>query len=187
MKGQVLTPPRIVIIMIEKLFQKRNPRSNDRVLDPGCGDGTFIKGILEWCQKNGIKSPQITGVESDIQIFQRARESLRDYENVTLINKDFLLNEFGTYSFILGNPPYVRVEDIEESKKRIYRRKFSTAKNRFYDILWGLEDRLGGKRRLATSQGKMDRPRRGVYFFFEPGEKRSTGSGLRLFELAPTH
>ena len=131
MKGQVLTPPRIVIIMIEKLFQKRNPRSNDLVLDPGCGDGTFIKGILEWCQKNGIKSPQITGVESDIQIFQRARESLRDYENVTLINKDFLLNEFGTYSFILGNPPYVRVEDIEESKKRIYRRKFSTAKNRF--------------------------------------------------------
>ncbi len=131
MKGQVLTPPHVAEIMIEKLFHKRPPGPNDRVLDPGCGDGAFIKGILEWCQKIGIKYPQITGVESDPQLFRRARESFGDYETVTLINKDFLLNEFGAYSFIIGNPPYVRVENIEESKKTIYRTKFSTAKNRF--------------------------------------------------------
>lgn len=131
MKGQVLTPLHVVKTMIEKLFRKRNPRPDDRVLDPGCGDGAFIKGILEWCEKNGVKFPQITGVESDPQLFQRACKSLRDYETVTLINKDFLLNNFGTHSFIIGNPPYIRVEDIDESKKTIYRRKFSTAKNRF--------------------------------------------------------
>lgn len=58
--------------------------------------------------------------------------------------------------------------------------------NRFYEILQDLEDRLGGKRRLAECRGKMKWPRRGVYFFFEPGEKRSTGPGLRVVRVG-TH
>ena len=38
--------------------------------------------------------------------------------------------------------------------------------NRFYELLGELEDRLGGRR------GGMGWPRRGVYFFFGPGERR---------------
>lgn len=49
---------------------------------------------------------------------------------------------------------------------------------RFYDILARLEQHLGGKRRLAESHGRMKWPARGLYFFFEPGELRTTsGSG----------
>jgi len=58
--------------------------------------------------------------------------------------------------------------------------------NRFYEILQDLEKLLGGKRRLAESDGKMNWPRRGVYFFFEPGEERSTGPGLRVVRVG-TH
>ena len=47
---------------------------------------------------------------------------------------------------------------------------------RFYAALNRLEERLGGKRRLSDCHGRMAWPRRGVYFFFEPGEVR-TGSG----------
>jgi len=58
--------------------------------------------------------------------------------------------------------------------------------NRFYEILRDLEDRLGGKRHLADCHGKMNWPQRGVYFFFEPGEKRSSGLGLRVVRVG-TH
>ena len=57
----------------------------------------------------------------------------------------------------------------------------------FYELLTLLEDRLGGTRILAESDGKMDWPRRGVYFFFEPGEGRSTsGEGSRVVRIG-TH
>ena len=58
--------------------------------------------------------------------------------------------------------------------------------NFFYEILQDLEDRLGGKRRLAACHGKMNWPRRGVYFFFELGERRYTGSGQRVVRVG-TH
>lgn len=131
MKGQVLTPPHIVKMMIAKLFKKRKPRPNDQVLDAGCGDGAFIRGILEWCHQNDLRPPKITGVELDSQILQRARKSLKNHKTVTLVNRDFLLNDFAPCSYIVCNPPYVRVENIDESKKTIYRENFSTATNRF--------------------------------------------------------
>jgi hypothetical protein len=40
---------------------------------------------------------------------------------------------------------------------------------RFYGILETLEEKAGGKRRLAECDGHMDWPRRGVYFLFEVG------------------
>lgn len=58
--------------------------------------------------------------------------------------------------------------------------------HRFYEILRDLEDRLSGKRLLANCHGKMRWPKRGVYFFFEPGEERSSGSGLRVVRVG-TH
>lgn len=58
--------------------------------------------------------------------------------------------------------------------------------NRFYEILQDLEDRLGGKRCLSSCHGKMHWPQRGVYFFFELGEKRLSGSGLRVVRVG-TH
>lgn len=57
----------------------------------------------------------------------------------------------------------------------------------FYDHFKELEQRIGGKRTLADCHGRMDWPKRGVYFFFEPGEHRSgSGNGLRVVRVG-TH
>jgi hypothetical protein len=59
--------------------------------------------------------------------------------------------------------------------------------NRFYEILEALEMKLGGKRTLAHCDGRMHWPERGVYFFFEPVEMRSTsGVGQRVVRVG-TH
>ncbi|HVZ83270.1 MAG TPA: hypothetical protein VG893_06305 [Terracidiphilus sp.] len=58
---------------------------------------------------------------------------------------------------------------------------------RFYSILDNLETMIGGARKLADCDGRMGWPRRGVYFFREPGEIRSdTGVGPRVVRVG-TH
>ena len=58
---------------------------------------------------------------------------------------------------------------------------------RFYELLDRLEANLGGKRSLSNAHGRMDWPKHGVYFFFEPDERRTTtGSGLRVVRVG-TH
>lgn len=58
--------------------------------------------------------------------------------------------------------------------------------NRFYELMVKLEDRLGGTRRLGECHGRMGWPKRGVYFFFEPGEFRTEGKTLRVVRVG-TH
>ena len=58
---------------------------------------------------------------------------------------------------------------------------------RFYKAMERLESGVGGKRRLSNCNGRMDWPERGVYFFFENGEKRSHSSnGPRVVRVG-TH
>jgi hypothetical protein len=57
----------------------------------------------------------------------------------------------------------------------------------FYALLERLERALGGTRMLGTCTGRSGWPARGVYFFFEAGERRSnSGNGLRLVRVG-TH
>ena len=58
---------------------------------------------------------------------------------------------------------------------------------RFYGLMDLLEAGNGGKRSLSTADGRTGWPKRGVYFFFESGEERSTsGSGQRMVRVG-TH
>ena len=58
---------------------------------------------------------------------------------------------------------------------------------RFYALLDDLERRSGGKRLLGHCHGRQSWPPRGVYFFFEPGEQRTTsGSSPRVVRVG-TH
>lgn len=57
---------------------------------------------------------------------------------------------------------------------------------RFYAILAELGRRRGGAHTLAECHGRMGWPGRGVYFFFENGEPRSAGEGLRVVRVG-TH
>jgi hypothetical protein len=59
--------------------------------------------------------------------------------------------------------------------------------DRLYELLRELEVGLGGKRELRACTGKMEWPRRGVYFFFEPGEFRSANASVQRVVRVGTH
>ena len=59
--------------------------------------------------------------------------------------------------------------------------------NRFYSSLGGLEQRVAGFRRLSDCSGRMHWPKRGIYFFTQPGENRTnSGHGPRIVRVG-TH
>ena len=92
--GQVFTPDTIVNKMFSLI------KNDGKILEPSCGDGAFFYPLK-------IGGANIVGIEIDNTICP---------ENVLCM--DFfdysVSNKFDT---IIGNPPYVRFQDIDESTK----------------------------------------------------------------------
>jgi len=129
--GVVLTPSWLVDHMVGNLFT-RPPQPDDLVLDPGCGLGAFIDGILAWCRRRNLDPPKIVGVEIDENLAEICREKYRELSNVKIVQGDFLLEYFKhDFDYVIGNPPYVSIEKLPQVLKEKYRRLYKTAVGRF--------------------------------------------------------
>lgn len=131
MKGFVPTPDSIVDLMVAKLFKDKNPRHDDTLLDPGCGTGAFIEGVIRWCETHSTELPKIVGIESDPRHIPKARNKFLIYPQIEIRQEDFLTNRYGTFTYIIGNPPYVSITKLDEKEKNRYRKLFQTATGRF--------------------------------------------------------
>jgi SAM-dependent methyltransferase len=112
------------------------------LIDPGCGDGPFIAGVLRYCDARGIEPPRIIGIELDEKHLERARPQFKGRRNVKLIKADYLADDFGPADFVLGNPPYVPITALDESEKARYRARFEAAAGRFDLYLLFIEQSL---------------------------------------------
>lgn len=122
--GAVYTPATIVDSMMKWLASKGVP---DRIVDPGAGSGRFILSAGEF-----FPEAELIAVEFDplAALMLRANIEVRGWADRTkILVKDYrqikLPKCLGTTAFI-GNPPYVRHHDIEESWKNWYSEKFAT-------------------------------------------------------------
>ena len=131
MKGFVSTPPSIVDHMVAKLFEKQFPEPEDTILDPGCGRGAFIDGIIRWCEKNNKEIPRITGIDSDPKHIASVQEKYSKIPSIQIRHEDFLLQVHEKFNFIIGNPPYVSITGLTEPEKSMYRSLFNSATGRF--------------------------------------------------------
>lgn len=152
MKGFVPTPKETVDRMVDRLFLKRRPAADAQVLDPGCGEGEFIEGILRWCRKNQSSIPRIIGIESNPKHVAVARARFAEFSPVEIRQSDFLRDEqLGSHDFIVGNPPYVPITELSENEKGHYRDRFKTATGRFDLYLLFFEQAL----RLLKPAGRL--------------------------------
>lgn len=95
--GQVFTPNFVVGDMINLIKNKGS------ILEPSSGDGSFT---LKLSNKN-IKSIEI----------DPSFKNLYKYENIDF----FEFSIKNTFDTIIGNPPYVRFQDIKDSTKELFR------------------------------------------------------------------
>lgn len=87
--GQVFTPPNVVDFMLGLC------RNSGRVLEPSAGNGAFYNELKR-------RSSNVTGIEIDGRVAP-AGARVMDFFN---------LPESETFDTIVGNPPYVRYQDI---------------------------------------------------------------------------
>lgn len=106
--GQYFTPKSIREILINKL---PNTIDNPKILDPGCGTGEFLITAREY-----FKNPKLYGWDIDNKLTNIARESV---SQAKFKCTDALLNEeYNTYDFVIGNPPYYEFTPPEDMKKK---------------------------------------------------------------------
>ena len=95
--GQVFTPPSVVEFMLGLC------RNHGRVLEPSAGDGAFYNALRR-------QGRELTGVEIDRRVAP-AGACVMDF---------FALPESERFATIVGNPPYVRYQDIAvNTRKRL--------------------------------------------------------------------
>ncbi len=90
--GQIFTPPAIVDCM------RTLVRNSGRVLEPACGDGAFLRHF-----------PGALGIEIDPRHAPPGAEVMNFFE----------LADDELFSTIIGNPPYVRYQDISPGTRRL--------------------------------------------------------------------
>lgn len=131
MKGFVPTPTSTVDLMVDRLFRRATPRRESAILDPGCGDGALISGVVRWCLRRELPLPRIVGIECDPRLAAAARRVFAQYPTIEINTNDFLATQPVDYDFVICNPPYVPITALSQSEKCQYRSRYQTASGRF--------------------------------------------------------
>ena len=151
MKGFVPTPERVVDAMVAKLLGDSPPRKGSFILDPGCGSGAFLKGIIRWSRRHNVEVPGIVGIESDPRHIPGARQAAEGLTSISIVNEDFLSPRKALFDYIIGNPPYVPISDLSVPEREKYREGYQTARGRFDLYLLFYEQAL----RLLKPGGRL--------------------------------
>lgn len=122
--------------MIDTLFASGTPSPDSTLLDPGCGLGAFIDGVLRWCAKRRVRPPRMVGIDLNPEHAAFARKRFMQQPNVEIRHADFLKSDEGVYDYVVGNPPYVSISGLSDDERTDYRNRYGTATNRF--DLYGL-------------------------------------------------
>ncbi len=151
-RGAVFTRPAVVDFILDLAgYTQDRPLHELRILEPSFGGGQFVKAAAErlirsWRTSDFAPAVDVLfgalrAVELDELTYMAARADLattlaslglsgteaRALTAAWLTCDDFLLGDIdGTFDFVVGNPPYVRQENIESGMLATYRGKFPT-------------------------------------------------------------
>jgi len=105
--------------------------ANDRVLEPSCGDGSFLRAAVARYAQIGARSSAIAGRMTGVEIIaaeaDRAREALRERLGTcgdkVVETSDFFswwqVNAEPTFDAVIGNPPFIRYQSFPEPHRSL--------------------------------------------------------------------
>ena len=151
--GEVFTRPEVVAYMLDgaRYCGKFESLVGLRALEPSCGDGAFVLPLVDaWLSEKpdfdsadaesflracDISASNIGKLREVVKERLVAAGCARVRANALLskwlICGDFLLQEFeGEFDIVIGNPPYIRFDDISASKQKEYRALFPSFSER---------------------------------------------------------
>lgn len=152
-EGVIYTPLSIVDFMIEN----SNPKREWTIVEPSCGHGMFVFAILNFMKNkysfNGEQLfswfiAKVKAYDIEEQTVFELKEILSLYFkkefNLILNNEDFpniivqdgLFNGNNHFDLCIGNPPYIRTKNIEESYLKTLRQTYKSCEKGNIDIYY---------------------------------------------------
>lgn len=132
--GQIYTPRFVVEKILSDINFNDTTILGKTILDPSCGDGRFLvviaEKIINLSDKENLKKnlEKIYGWDIDNQAIENCKINLdflvRDLDikidwNITLCNSLYKIAEdTQKYDFIVGNPPYIRIQHLEDLDRK---------------------------------------------------------------------
>lgn len=119
--GSYYTPKILSDFLISHIFNKYITRNNLRILEPSCGDGQFVSSLFKNINVADFEEIKLTVCDIDKTELNKTIDLVPKNDRVKLIsiNDDYLnffLNTNNKYSFIIGNPPYIRKKYMKEEQ-----------------------------------------------------------------------
>ena len=151
--GVVYTPPCIVMHMITELDIKKG----ETIIEPSVGHGMFVFHLIQYfvskfnfAQVLELKSyvkKHVFGVDTNEEAISYLNETLAAFfrDNGVATTSDEFSNNFFVadglfdvretdYDIAIGNPPYVRVQNLEKEYLSRLREEYSTCKKKAMSI-----------------------------------------------------
>lgn len=146
--GQYMTPDGIVNMILDNIGYTEEHTINKTICEPSFGDGAFliniIQRIIDESERCGFSSDEIKkillenvyGIEIDKCLYSKALariSNLLKVYNISISEKEWKNNLIcgdslliyskwiGKFDYVVGNPPYVRVHNMDENVRRIVR------------------------------------------------------------------
>lgn len=163
--GAFFTPTYVVDFIIKEVA----PKNNDKCLDPSCGCGAFLIGLVEYYQKTFKKSvKQIINENiygSDIlhynvkrskiilSLFGLLNNEIIEESDFNIYNQDSLKAEWNNkFEIVVGNPPYVKFQDLSDDNRLYLINNWKSIDNGTFNLYFAFFE-LGHK--LLTANGKL--------------------------------
>lgn len=164
--GQVMTPNNIVEHMINLLELTQEDILNKIFIDNSCGDGIFIKELL----KRGVPAHHIFACDIDAEISKDIIK-LIPKENFYLGSIFDKQDWFEKFDYVIGNPPYVRIHNIDNNLKALLKKEYITCTGMF-DLYYAFYE-IGLKLLNST----------GILLYITPNSFIKNASGKTLKNL----
>ena len=157
LNGKVYTPEFIVNKILEDIDYNSPEILGKTILDPACGDGRFLlcaaKRIIKFSPAKQLKEnlEKIYGWDIDKQAIDKCKKKLNklittfDFQiewNITKCNSIeklqiqnlFHQSETAKFDFIVGNPPYIRIQHLDEGQRKYIQQNYIFCNNGSADI-----------------------------------------------------
>lgn len=147
--GAVFTRPEVVAYMMRETRRAGGFRKwrGLRILEPSCGDGAFVLPLVDALvsESPDWSDASLDGFLAAFDISQKSLSRVRKAVKAKLVGancpesvckrlldrwffcEDFLLHDFdGTFDVVIGNPPYIRFDNLSAEKQGAYKARYST-------------------------------------------------------------
>lgn len=154
-KGEIFTKPEVVSFMLSTIGLSGNLINKEvSVLEPSCGHGEFVAAIVESLASEIDalgEAPPVHQLTEKLLAYDLSEENVQETKGKVarllerhysrddaallsdhwIVCADYLLSDIErSFSHIIGNPPYIRVENIPREILSAYRRRFKTMSDR---------------------------------------------------------